>query len=47
MPIVFFTATLMLEPIVLNMAFVIVSLAIIVYQVVHLILKGKEYFGFS
>lgn len=46
MPTVCFTATLMLDVFLLNMVFVAVSSAIIVYQLVHLLLSGKDYFGF-
>lgn len=47
MPTVFFTATLMLDVFLLNMALVAASSAIIVYQLVHLMLSGKDYFGFT
>ena len=47
LPTVFFTVTLMIKPILLNIAFAAASCAIIIYQIVHLLLKGQTYFGFK
>lgn len=47
LPTVFFTITLMVKPVVLNIAFSAAAGALIIYQVIHLLMKGKEYFGFK
>jgi hypothetical protein len=47
LPTVFFTVTLMLKPIMLNIIFAGAASLIIIYQMVHLLLKGKDYYGFK
>lgn len=44
---VFFSITLMSEATVLNIAFAITSCGLVLYQAVHLLLYGKNYFGFK
>jgi hypothetical protein len=47
MPVVFFTITLMIEPIMLNIALGVAAAALIIYQIVHLMMDGQNYFGFT
>lgn len=47
LPTVYFTITLMIKPLVLNIAFSAAAGILIIYQVIHLLLKGKDYFGFK
>ena len=47
MPAVFFTLTLMIKPFILNIAFGAAASIMIIYQLAHLLMYGKDYFGFK
>lgn len=47
LPTVFFTLTLMIKPFIINISFGAAASLVIIYQVAHLLLKGKDYFAFK